>query len=224
MKAIIASAHPDDAETAAGGFIAKSVKAGHEVIILHGGPAVHGLEYKGRLSWDVRREESEAAAAILGAQLVFFDWGHGEFEFNKQSMAQMEDLFIREKPDLVVAHWPIDTHCDHQVMGALAQNLFVRQRQWQLAFFEVYAGIQTLEFEPNRYLDITEVVDQKNQAIRCHVSQDPDPQVEMHERMSRSRGLEFGVKHAEAFRMMGRSAPSRADGFFSPPRKYGPSD
>ena len=165
MKAIIASAHPDDAETAAGGFIAKSVKAGHEVIILHGGPAVHGLEYKGRLSWDVRREESEAAAAILGAQLVFFDWGHGEFEFNKQSMAQMEDLFIREKPDLVVAHWPIDTHCDHQVMGALAQNLFVRQRQWQLAFFEVYAGIQTLEFEPNRYLDITEVVDQKHQAI-----------------------------------------------------------
>lgn len=221
MKTIIASAHPDDAETAAGGFIAKNVKAGHEVIILHGGPALRDLEYEGRRSWDVRREESEAAAAILGARLIFFEWGHNEFEFNQRSLAQMDELFDGEKPDLVVSHWPIDTHRDHQVIGSLALQLFIRQRQWQLSFFEVYAGIQTLEFEPNRYLDISDVVDQKNQAIRCHVSQKPEPQVEMHEQMSRSRGLEFGVKHAEAFHTMGRSAPSSADVFFSPPRQYG---
>lgn len=221
MKLIVVSAHPDDAETAAGGLIAMTVASGHEVVVLHGGPAVTDLMYGGRRSWDVRREESEAAARVLGARLVLFDWGHSHYAFNGETLAQLGAFLASESPDLVVAHWPIDTHPDHQVMGALAQQLCIRQRAWELAFFEVYAGVQALEFVPNRYADITAVLDRKNEAIRCHVSQDPDPQVSMHETMSRFRGIEFGVAHAEAFHLLGRSAGGAAEALFSPPRRYG---
>ena len=223
MKVLILSAHPDDAETAAGGFAARNVQGGHEVVILHGGPAVREMGYKDRLSWDVRREESEAAAEELGARVAFLDWSHSEFEFNRATAAQLNEFVAGEDPDLVVAHWPIDTHPDHQVIGALAQSLFIRQRRWRLAFFEVYAGIQTLEFEPNRYIDITDVIERKNASILCHISQDPEPQVEMHEKMSRFRGLEFGVAHAEAFRLMGGSGHDPCDVMFDPPRWYGTS-
>jgi LmbE family N-acetylglucosaminyl deacetylase len=89
-----------------------------------------------------------------------------------------------------------------------------------LAFFEVYAGIQTLEFTPNRFVDISDVIEKKNESILCHVSQNPEPQTKVHEKMSRFRGLQCGVEHAEAFHMMGRSAPCEADAFFSPPRRY----
>jgi len=223
MKAIIVSAHPDDAETAAGGFIARAVAAGHDVVILHGGPAVRGLEYQGRSSWDVRTEESQAAADALGARLAFLDWGHGVYEFNKKTAGQLNDFIVAERPDLVVAHWPVDTHPDHQVTGALTQSIYITQSRWQLAFFEVYVGIQGLEFSPNRYVDITQVIDRKNQSIRCHVSQDPDPQVRTHEKISQFRGLEFGVEHAEAFRVMGLSTLGPVDAFFDPARAYGPS-
>ncbi len=220
MKALIVSAHPDDAETAAGGFIAASAAAGHDVLILHGGPAVKDLMHEGRRSWDVRTEESIAAAEVLGARVEFLDWGHSVFEFNKKTHKQLGDFIEGERPDLVVAHWPVDTHPDHQVIGALTQQLYIHQRQWQLAFFEVYAGIQALEFTPNRYMDISSVIEQKNRSIMCHVSQDPAPQVQMHEKMSRFRGIEFGVEHAEAFHSMGRSAPHPTDEFFGPPRNY----
>ena len=92
MKVVIVSAHPDDAETAAGGLIATAVKADYEVVILHGGPAVKGLEYEGRLSWDVRTEESTAAADILGARVEFFNWGHSEFEFNRNNLNRLGDF------------------------------------------------------------------------------------------------------------------------------------
>ena len=224
MHIIIVSAHPDDAETAAGGMIAKFAAAGHDVTILHGGPAAIGLQYQGRPSCDVRTEEAQAAADILGAKLDFFEWGHSIFEFNRQTRKQLADYLTAKKPDLVVAHWAVDTHPDHQVISALTTQAFIRQNKWQLAFFEVYAGIQTLEFTPNRYVDITDVIDQKNRSILCHASQDPQPQLEMHEKMSRFRGIEFGVEHAEAFRMMGLAAAGPADEVFDPPRWYGRSD
>ncbi|MAE63724.1 MAG: hypothetical protein CMJ18_05585 [Phycisphaeraceae bacterium] len=220
MKVIIVSAHPDDAETASGGFIAKAADAGHEVVILHGGPAVKGLEYEGRSSWDVRTEESAVAAKILGARLEFLDWGHSVFEFNNRTLGQLDEFITRERPDLVIGHYPIDTHRDHQVIAVLTHQLFMVQRQWQLAFFEVYTGIQTLEFTPNRYVDISKFIDRKNDSILAHVSQGPQPQVAMHLKMSRFRGIEFGVEHAEAFHMMGRSANGPADVLFDGPRRY----
>jgi len=67
-----------------------------------------------------------------------------------------------------------DTHLDHQVLSALTQSI-IAQKRWQLAFFEVYVGIQTLEFSPTSYIGITPVIDCKDASILCHVSQDPQP-------------------------------------------------
>ena len=77
------------------------------------------------------------------------------------------------KPDIVVTHWPLDTHENHHVVSSLVWQCH-RRRRWNLYFFEVMTGMQTLDFHPSLYLDIADVRDLKKKALDCHTSQDPE--------------------------------------------------
>ncbi len=74
------------------------------------------------------------------------------------------------------------------------------KRKLKYYYFEVNAGSQTQHFRPTHYVDITPVEARKKAACYVHASQDPPGFCDRyHEPMQRFRGLEAGVKHAEAF-------------------------
>ena len=52
------------------------------------------------------------------------------------------------KPDIVVTHWPLDTHPNHHVVSSLVWQCYKRQGGWNLYFFEVMTDQQTLAFGP----------------------------------------------------------------------------
>ena len=174
MHMVVLGAHPDDGETGCGGVIALAVERGHEVTLLH-----LSLEAKDRLiegvpERDVRRAEAEAAAEILGCQVAFWDFFMGECSATMASTRRMAAWIAESKPDFILTQWPVDTHPDHQVVGILPLRDYVFQKAYHLGFYEVYTGIQSISFQPNRHVDTTLVWERKLRAIRCHASQEPD--------------------------------------------------
>jgi neutral ceramidase len=199
LRVVVFGAHPDDPETGSGGLIALLVKAGHEVI------AAYMTCYRGDRQIGnepeavVRRREAAAACQILGAKPHFFDYAHDKLMADD---ATFETVSLRLKsiqPDIVVTHWPLDTHPNHHVTGSLVWQCYLREGTWNLYFFEVMTDQQTKGFRPELYLDIETVREIKQRACFRHESQKPDSFWVVHEAMHRRRGEECGVKSAEAY-------------------------
>jgi S-formylglutathione hydrolase FrmB len=106
------------------------------------------------------------------------------------------------KPDIVVTHWPLDTHPNHHTVSSLVWQCYKRQGGWNLNFLEVMTDQQTIAFRPELYLDLTPVREVKRRALMEHKSQEPEDIWKAHEAMHRRRGAECGVGSAEAYSLV----------------------
>ena len=172
-KVLVIGAHPDDPETAAGGTICLLTDAGHEVVCVYltrGEAGIPGKSHDEAAA--IRVKEAEAACKVTGARPLFMDQIDGATEVNLDRYREMRALLEREKPDVVITHWPIDGHRDHAVCGILVLDAWRRlDRCFELYYFEVMSGTQTQMFHPSDWVDITTTRDRKYQASYCHVSQ-----------------------------------------------------
>lgn len=211
-KIVCVGGHPDDPESGCGGSLAKFSKAGHEVTIIYLTTGEAGIEGKSHNeAASIRKQEAINACKILNAKPVFAGQIDGDTVVNNDWVRKMKDFINLENPDFVFTHWPLDSHKDHQVASLLTMQVWIQTKnKWQLYFFEVCAGEQTVTFRPTDYIDITETQEQKRKAVYCHTSQDPDSIYACgHATMEDFRGREAGVKAAEAFvRMNGKAANS----------------
>ena len=201
LKVICVGAHPDDPESGCAGTLARYAALGHTVKIVYLTRGERGIT--GKALDDaarIRTAEVAAACRIIGATPLFFGQIDGATEVTQAHVAAMTKLLAAETPDVLFAHWPVDTHMDHQVASMLATRAWMSLKPCDLFFFEVNAGSQTEGFLPNTYVDISAVVEQKKRALFAHVSQDGEGiWREHHEIMAAWRGREIGVAAAEAF-------------------------
>lgn len=202
LNVICVGGHPDDPESGCGGTLAKFSAAGHDVKVLYLTRGEAGIVGKSHQeAAEIRTKEAEAACKILNGKPEFLGQIDGDTVFNAEWIRKMTDLMEREQPDIVFTQWPIDTHMDHQVASLLTMQSRLRvKNKFQLYFYEVCAGEQTMTFHPTDYVDITGTQETKRKALYCHVSQNP-PGIYAcgHEMMEDFRGREAGVKAAEAF-------------------------
>lgn len=209
MKIVCVGAHPDDPESGCGGALAKFASMGHDVTIIYLTKGEAGIPGKSAVdAASTRTAEALAACSILKVNPVFAGQIDGDTVVSNEWVIKMQQLIKVENPAIVFTHWPIDSHKDHQVAGLLTTQVWLNaQKKFDLYFFEVCAGEQSMSFHPTDYVDITEVQEQKRKAVYCHASQDPGSIYECgHASMEDFRGREFGVKAAEAFiRMTGKT-------------------
>lgn len=201
LKILVVGGHPDDPESGCGGTMARYADLGHEVVALYLTRGEAGIRGKtAREAAAIRTAECEAACKILKARPAFA----GQIDGNTQVTVPRYDDFGKivesEKPDLVFAHWPIDTHRDHRAASFLVYDAWLRMnKKFALYYFEVMSGSQTQHFLPTDYVDISATEERKRAACFAHQSQQPVGFYAHHEQMNRFRGLECGRKYAEAF-------------------------
>ena len=201
LRIVCVGGHPDDPESGCGGTLGRYAAAGHDVTIVYLTRGERGIDGQSLdAAAQIRTGESEAACRILGAKPLFFGQIDGATELTQAHVAAMTRLLEARAPDVLFAHWPVDTHMDHQVASMLTIRAWMRLRTPSLYFFEVNSGSQTEGFLPNTYVDITSVVEQKKRALFAHVSQDGQAiWRKHHEIIAQWRGREAGVTAAEAF-------------------------
>jgi LmbE family N-acetylglucosaminyl deacetylase len=202
LRVVVFGGHPDDPESGAGGLIAMLGRQGHEVILAYGTAYRGDRRVLGRPEGEVRREEAAAACKVLGATPKFFPYAHEQLVADEATLRAVSSWLDEVKPDVVVTHWPLDTHPNHHVVSSLVWQCYRRQGGWNLYFFEVMTDQQTLVFDPALFLDIAPVREDKRRALMEHRSQGPEAIWEVHDRMHRRRGAECGFKFAEAYRLV----------------------
>jgi N-acetylglucosamine malate deacetylase 1 len=202
LTVVVFGGHPDDPESGAGGLIKTLTGLGHEVILAYGTAFRDDRRLFGRPEAEVRRSEASAACKILGATPKFFPYAHEKLVADAKTLQVVSAWFAEIKPDIVVTHWPLDTHPNHHAVSSLVWQCYQRKGGWNLYFFEVMTDQQTIAFKPELYLDIKSVRDIKRRALDQHKSQDPAEIWTAHERMHRRRGAECGTEFAEAYSLV----------------------
>ena len=199
VKVVVFGAHPDDPESGCGGLIALLTQAGHEVICAYATCFRGDRRIGGEPEAVVRRRETVAACQQLHATPRFFDYAHEKLVADAATIEAVRTWLDEVKPDVVVAHWPMDTPPNHHAVSSLVWQCYKRSGGWNLYFFEVETDMQSIGFRPELYLDIGGVRDLKKQALECHVSQHIEDVWKLHEAMHHRRGDECGVREAEAY-------------------------
>jgi LmbE family N-acetylglucosaminyl deacetylase len=138
LRVVCVGGHPDDPESRCGGTLARYAAAGHGVTIVYLTRGERGIP--GR-SLDqaaaIRTREAEQACGILGDTPRFAGQIDGATEINAQQIDRVTELLKSERPDILLTHWPVDTHKDHQVASLLTMRARIALGQaLPLYFFE----------------------------------------------------------------------------------------
>jgi LmbE family N-acetylglucosaminyl deacetylase len=205
MNIMIFAAHPDDAEVTVGGSICRYTDAGHRVHVVN--MTNNGTE---------RVDCAARTSAILGCSCEFLDFADiGTLglqsgpstlgiRFDPEHLAVVQAKIEAERPDLVWAHWPVDTHPDHIAAGSLVlracDNIRLQGNYHpQLWFMAPAIGYQALCFAPDHYEDITPYVERKRTAVAEYACVDIFAAYPIDETATKFYGYASGNAYAEAF-------------------------
>lgn len=187
-RALILTAHPDDAEFLAGGTIAKMCALGWEVTICvatSGDKGTRDPEMRPQELAAIREAEQRAAAAVLGLkECIFLGYPDGFLLETTELRGQIVALIRRLKPDVIVSwdgYRPGFNHHDHRVIGRIVRDALYPAAHDPLYFpehrGEGMLAHRTAELlmagtnEPDFHVDIEPYLEAKVDAILCHASQ-----------------------------------------------------
>ncbi|MEJ2307394.1 MAG: PIG-L family deacetylase [candidate division WOR-3 bacterium] len=177
--------HPDDAELACGGSVAKWVGEGdvYYVIASDGGKGSWN-ENEAPYTVSCRREdEQKKAADYLGVKkVVFLQHSDGELENIKTLRVELAALIRKFKPYRIVTNdpWTRMFHPDHRANAFAVIGGIMIARDWHFYPFLKEIGLKPARPEklllaptdnPNFVVDITDTIDKKTKDICFHESQ-----------------------------------------------------
>ena len=173
MKIIVIGAHLDDIELSCGGTIAKAVKNGHEVrmLVMSQSDYTHYSGEHGRTATEAYAE-GKRASEILGVEYFkVFDFPTKDIPNDSTVVEVLNKEFDEFQPDLIFTHWQFDTHKSH-ANTALATIAAARYFN-SILMFEPFppSGRSYAPFRPQLYIDITEEIDTKIDALKEHKSE-----------------------------------------------------
>ena len=201
--AFFITAHPDDAELAAGGTIAKLRRRGVRVTVL----VLTTSEFNDEAR-ELRRAAARRAAEILDYDLQFFEDGR---------LDQVEDCPIyrvtrsldaildKEQPDAIFTHCDNDSHHDHFLTYSAVIASSRRVNSALLCFPpNELRTIKHRTFQPNLFVDIEDFFDEKVKSLEQYQYEGQNFRqlpIDDVRAANRSFGIVAGCALAEAFQL-----------------------
>jgi LmbE family N-acetylglucosaminyl deacetylase len=220
-SAMVIVAHPDDAEFTMAGTIAAWTGAGCRVtyvVCTDGNAGTHEPGMTRERLAEIRRTEQRAACATLGVgDVVFLGYDDGQLQPTLEVRRHLVRAIRHYKPEVVLTADPTRlfsgdryiNHPDHRAAGQAALDAVAPASEMPLLWPEmgephkVHRVYVYGNSEPNEWVDISETIGTKIEALKKHASQlgDWDPTERIME-WSAETGKDKGMAHAEAFRVI----------------------
>lgn len=212
MNVLVIGAHPDDELLGVGGTVANHVDRGHSVTLAVVCEGV-SMRYAPERHAEVRAQTAQAAA-VLGVTDVEI----GQLPDQRldtlpvsEVAAAVEAIVQRVGPSIVYTHFPGDLNRDHRIV---AEATMIACRPYasvvrELLFFETPSSTEwgaigvPPAFAPTLFVDVTETLERKIDAMACYteeVRDYPHPRsLEALRVRARAWGSLVGCYAAEAF-------------------------
>ncbi len=216
-------AHPDDADVACGGTLARWAKAGgtvHLVVCTDGGK---GTKDPGvlpaRLAAE-RANELQASSALIGlAGVDSLGFPDGELVDCDAFRRTLVERVRAVRPDVVCGHDPTAVffgrdyynHRDHRIAGAVLLDAVAPAAALPHYYpnagppHQVATVLLSGTLEPDEWVDVTDTIEAKAAAVECHRTQFADQAGwagEAVRRRAAEEGRRAGVAYAEGFRRL----------------------
>lgn len=216
MKIMVVSPHPDDETLGAGGSLLKLKDTGNQIYWLNiTDVKIAGGGYNETFI-SKRKIQIEQINAFFG-----FD-GFINLKFQPTSLndsikgeliSAIANVFDEIRPDCIILPDYNDAHSDHKYVFEAAyacSKIFRRNYIKRILTMEILSetnfGMPYHVFKPNLYIDITEYLERKIEALRIYDTEMESCPFPRSEEAVRSqaliRGTEAGVMYAEAFRIV----------------------
>jgi LmbE family N-acetylglucosaminyl deacetylase len=218
QRILVIMAHPDDAEFICGGTIARLAAEGRDIFYVLVTSGNRGSQEPGmtmeRLA-QIREEEQRRAAETLGVRNVMF-LGHndGEVEVTLALRSELAFAIRRFQPDVLFTFdpWrPYEIHPDHRNVGMCALDALAAARM-PMYYPEQLTDDMTQHrlkqvylfstHQPNHWVDISDFIDKKLEALHCHTSQVSGSVDDIIRQRASLAGVEHGHKYSESFHYM----------------------
>lgn len=215
MRVLVVSPHPDDETLGAGGTIFRLISEGHEVFWLNITAILNTDKFSEEL---IRRREIQ-----LKKIEDFYGFG-GVFHLNLPStelenidsgkaIEMIGDIIKKIKPEVMILPDYNDAHSDHKrafdwcyACSKVFRFPYIKQILTMEIISETDFGKPENPFAPNFFVDITDYLDKKIQALNIYdteIAAPPFPRSEENVRaLATVRGATAGVRYAEAFRLI----------------------
>jgi len=216
MNILVVAPHADDETLGCGGVIARQVDAGDSVTVAimtdasKGAPELYDSDFIKGL-----RVEARAALEVLGVQQIrFFDFPAPRLAtYPGYKIASALSELVKEIcPEVMFVPHGGDLHSDHgaiydaalvagrPVPGSPVRAIYAYETLSETEWSSPQAGAA---FAPNHFVDVSDYLSRKIEAIQCYQSQlhaFPSPRsIEAIEALARYRGASVGLAAAEAF-------------------------
>jgi N-acetylglucosamine malate deacetylase 1 len=173
-------AHAGDMELTAGAVLLKQRQQGDRVVILHltlgeGGnprlsPEIYGAQ---------KRREATAAAAVIGAEVLFGPYRDGELPNTDEARRYVADVIRQVQPTLIITHWRESIHKDHATTSAVVRDaILLASLESVQTGHPPHRGLRGVwyaenwedadDFRPYIYVDVTGVIPKWREAVTSY--------------------------------------------------------
>jgi LmbE family N-acetylglucosaminyl deacetylase len=225
-------AHPDDAEIVCAGTLLLMRQAGWKVLIATMTPGDKGTtEYSKEEIGNIRQSEASESAKILDGTYTCLGFEDIYLMYDRESLNRTTSLIRKVKPSVVITASPSDYMVDHEMTSRIVQtacfaagikNMDCMESHVDFIPYLYYSDpmegkdIFGVRVNPDFFVDISGVMQLKEQMLGCHKSQRNwllahhkiDEYILSMKRYAEIRGREANTRYAEGFRQhLGHSFP-----------------